>query len=168
MRDPRPQAVSTFYHFKVHTNRNPLTAIGSGLESIDDFVLNALPALCQWLSIRYELFTGPMAQRSTLFWYNDAISDAVTWHNEWLSSVGLNLTESVVEGMVQAAERGDFDFDTPGRNDHLGIYEEGEGEEKEAHRSWKDYLNPEILEDVDDVLRQWLSPVILARLGVLP
>lgn len=168
MRDPRPQSVSTFYHLKVHHQKDDAKVIGSGLKAIDEFVLDALPDLCRWMSIRYALFTGPMHQQSTLFWYDDAVSDIVTWHQEWLASVGLNLTESVVERMAQAAERGEFDFNTLGRNDHPGTDKEVPEEKEKAHASWKDGLNTEILEDLDDILRQWLPPVILARLKVLP
>lgn len=168
MRDPRPQAISTFYHLQVHHNKKAETIIGAGLDKVDDFVLSALPTLCQWMSIRYALFTGPMAQQSTLFWYADAVSDVVTWHHEWLASVGLNITESVVDKMVQATESGEFDFKTLGRNDHPGVDEQGAGEEVKTHRSWQDDLNPEILGEVDDILRQWLPLVILAKLEVLP
>lgn len=168
MRDPRPQAVSTFYHEQLHPGRNPKQSIGAGLDTVDDFVLAALPTLCQWMSLRYAFFTGPMAQQSTLFWYDDAVSDALTWHHNWLASVGLNLPEPAVEEMVQAATSGDFAFETRGRNAHPGEDVEGAGEEDKSSRSWREEINPELMEEIEDTMRQWLPPEILARLEVLP
>ncbi|MEP0659043.1 MAG: hypothetical protein ABJC87_07285, partial [Roseobacter sp.] len=75
---------------------------------------------------------------------------------------------SIVEKMSQAAERGDFDFETLGRNEHPGIDTEGAKEEEKSHRNWKESVSPDILEEIDDILRRWLPPVILARLDILP
>ena len=168
MRDPRSQAVSTFFFEHVHHHKRTEQMIGAGLDNVGDFVLEVLPNLCQWMSIRYALFSGPMAQQSTMFWYEDAMSDAVTWHHNWLASVGLNLPESIVQKMAHAAEREEFDFETLGRNEHPGQEAKGAVEEHTSHQDWKENVPAEILEEIDDILRLWLPPVILARLGISP
>lgn len=33
-------------------------------------------------------------------------------------------------------------------------------------RTWKDEVSPEILDKMDDILRTWLPPVLLARFGL--
>ena len=165
MRDPRAGAVSTFFHKEKYPNSRPLTSLGGDIHDLDEFTLAMAPVLCQWVTIRYLLFSTILEPKSTLFWYHDAFSDAHKWHYEWLAAVGVHLPGPIVEEMADAALREDFDFDTFGRNDHPGVVEEAKPEE--VHRpTWKELLRPETLVELDTIARQWLPPAVLVKLNV--
>lgn len=166
MRDPRAQAVSTFYHTVVNNHiEKQSKVVGTGQETVDEFVMAALPALCHWMTIRYFLFAGLMADQSTLFWYAESLADPWTWHMNWLSSVGLHLPAPVVEVMSNAASNGKFMFSTPGRNEHPG---EIAPENEEVARSWKDGLSPHLMKKMDVVMHKWLPPAIRYKINAMP
>lgn len=166
MRDPRAAAVSTFFHEQVHPARREGKGIlGSDINTLDEFVLEVVPVLCEWVALRYFLFSVILESQSTLFWYQDAIRDAHRWHYEWIASVGLHLPEPVVEAMADAAVRNDFDFETKGRNEHPG----GSPTTKEgsSHRpTWRDMLRPESLVALDVIVRKWLPPMVIVKLNL--
>lgn len=165
MRDPRAGAVSTFFHQEKYPKSKSPTAVGGDIHTLDEFTLAILPVLCQWVTVRYLLFSAILGPKSTLFWYDEAFHDAHKWHYEWLAAVGVHLPERVVEEMANAALREDFDFDTKGKNDHPGVVEEVKKEE--VHRpTWKEMLRPETLVELDAIARQWLPPAVLVQLGV--
>lgn len=94
-----------------------------------------------------------------MYWYEDAKEDPIAWHYEWLASVGLRLPPEVVEGAARAATRHEFVFPTKGVDKHLGGV-------NAANRSYANEITAETLSGFDPVLRTWLPPVLLARLGV--
>lgn len=165
MRDPRAQAVSTFYHTVVNKYvERKSKAVGVGLETVDEYVMAVLPALCHWMTVRYFLFAGFMADQSTLFWYAESLADPWTWHKTWLSSVGLHLPPTVVEVMSNAAGSGKFMFSTPGRNEHPG---EIATKEEGATPRWKAGVSPHLMEKMDVIMHQWLPPVIRSKLNTM-
>lgn len=95
-----------------------------------------------------------------VYWYEDALDDPLSWHFEWLASVGLHIPPKVVEGAASAAARHDFVFLTKGVDRHPGGVT--------LRRSYKDEITAETLSGFDAVLRTWLPPIVLARLGVAP
>ena len=165
MRDPRAGAVSTFFHKQKHPSAQRLNFVVGYIYTLDEFTLAIAPLLCQWVTIRYFLFSGMLGPKSTLFWYDDALLDAHKWHSDWLAAVGVHLPEHVVEEMADAALREDFDFTTNGRNDHPGVTEEVK--QAQVHRpTWKELLRPETLVELDVIARQWLPPEVLVRLNL--
>ena len=165
MRDPRAGAVSTFFHQQKYPTSKKGFSVGGAIYTLDEFTLAMVPVLCQWLTVRYLLFSAILAPKSTLFWYDDAFLDSHKWHYEWLASVGVHLPEPVVEEMADAALRDDFDFNTSGKNDHPGVVEEVKIGETHR-RTWRDLLRPETLEGLDVIVRQWLPPAVLVTLNV--
>lgn len=169
MRDPRAQAVSTFYHEIVHDHlESRYHWIGFGLNTVDEFVMATLPTLCQWLTIRYYIFAVAMEKQSTLFWYTDTFADPAHWHADWLASVGVHLPTPVVEEMATAATNDQFGFITSGKNEHPGEVStenkgEDEQEDKESHPTWKSEISAELMGRIDDIMRKWLPPALLAR-----
>lgn len=169
MRDPRAQAVSTFYHEIVHEHKETkFHWIGYGLSTVDEFVMETLPTLCQWLTIRYLLFAGAMAEQSTLFWYTDTLANPTSWHSDWLNSVGVHLPAPVVEEMASAATNGEFGFTTQGKNEHPGEVsvepETNDDVQEESLPTWKTEISPELMGRIDDIMRQWLPPALFARI----
>ena len=164
MRDPRAAAVSTFFHEELHPSPKLKVTVGFGADTLDEFVLEMVPVLCQWVALRYLLFTAILESQSTIFWYQDALSDARRWHYEWIASVGLHLPEAVVDEMADAASREDFRFETKGKNEHRGTIKA----EKEASQrpTWHELLQPETLVALDIVMRKWLPPGVLAKLDL--
>lgn len=164
MRDPRAAAVSTFFHKELHPSPKRKVTVGSGADTLDEFVLEMVPVLCQWVALRYLLFTAYLESQSTIFWYQDALLDARRWHYEWIASVGLRLPEAVVAKMADVALRENFRFETEGKNEHPGTITA----EKEASQrpTWHDLLQPETLEALDIIMRKWLPPGILAKLNI--
>ena len=140
--------------------------VGVGLDTVDEFVLEALPVLCHWVSLRYIVFGGILGQQSTIFWYDDAMRDVSKWHRDWLASVGLHLPSTIVEAMIDVDLRGEFDFDTRGKNEHPEDDVEL-AEEAEPTPTWKDGLRPETVVQMDRIVQQWLPPVILAQIGAV-
>ena len=155
-RDPRPAIVSTFYHEEVQKDLD--------LGNLDDFVIRELPIICQWLAVRYILFSGVLTNQSVEFWYSDAMDDPLAWHYKWLYTVGLQLPLHVVEATVQAALADDFGFE----HKEIDIHPGEEARTEPGVRRFEDEVSPEVFEVADDVLRTWLPPVLLERLGVVP
>lgn len=155
-RDPRPAIVSTFYHVEVHTKQ--------GRGDLEAFLMRELPIMCQWLAVRYILFTGILGHRSIEVWYSDAMNDPLGWHYHWLHAVGLQLPFHVVEDMAQAAAADDLGFKHKKIDRHPGEKNRTES----GVRRFEDEVSPEFLDFADDVLRAWLPPVLLERFGVVP
>ena len=181
LRDPRAAAVSTFFHERTHHVIKKDAIADGSQDTIDEFVLAVLPSLCQWVAIRHILFAELLAEQSTIFWFEDAQGDPLRFHHEWLATAGLHLPTTVAEAATDAALRGDFNFTTKGQNKHPGeetiVAGVGKGavaaadalvveEEKREKPTWKDVLTPETVEKVDAIVRNWLPPAILAKIGV--
>ena len=168
MRDPRAAAVSTFFHQEKYPSSKKANAVGGTIHTIDQFTLEMAPVLCQWITVRYLLFSAILGTKSSLYWYDDAFHDAHGWHYEWLASVGLHLPEPDVEDMAGKALREEFSFDTKGKNDHPGVpEEEPQDQQEEVHRpTWQEMLRPETLLALDDIARQWLPPAVLVQLNI--
>lgn len=149
MRDPRPMAVSAYYH----------RLRGGLLKNVDkdEYVMAILPHICQWISTRHIVFNEWMSKQSTIFWYEEAVADPRKFHMGWLESAGLHLPESVVDEAVDAALRADFEFHTKGIDKHPG------GEPAVSGRSWKNEISGYVLEHMDEMLRVWLPPELQAR-----
>lgn len=155
-RDPRPAIVSTFYHIKLHAQKE--------IGTLEAFVARELPISCQWLAVRHILFAGTLADQSIEVWYNDAMNDPLGWHYHWFYSVGLQLPFHIVEATAQAAAADDLGFKHKPIDLHPG--EELRG--KQGLRQFEDEVSTEILAIANDVLRTWLPPVLLERFGVEP
>lgn len=155
-RDPRPAVVSTFYHLEVHSDMH--------LGNLDDYVIKELPIFCQWLAVRYILFSGILAAQSMVFWYNDVTGDPLEWHHNWFHAVGLQLPSHIVEATSKAAVADDLGFPHKYIDRHPGET----NKTQPGARQFEDEVSPEILELADDVLRTWLPPVLLERFGVVP
>ena len=155
-RDPRPAIVSTFFHLEVHGGRE--------LGKLEDFVARELPILCQWVAVRYMLFSGFLRNRSMEFWYNDAMQDPVAWHYHWFHSVGLQLPLDIVETTAQAAAADDLGFN----HKEIDLHPGEKVRTETTVRRFEDEVSPDILEIADAVLRQWLPPVLLEKVGIVP
>lgn len=94
-----------------------------------------------------------------VFWYDDARTDPLTWHKEFLASVGVHLPIEVVETATRAAVQLDFAFPIKQIDVHPGG-------DNSVNRTYVDEISAETLSSFDDILRTWLPPVLLARLGV--
>lgn len=162
MRDPRPVAISSYYHHKKYSR----DIIGDNLEQ---YIAKILPRICMWTSIRYMLFAGTLGKQSTVFWYHEAIKDPFDWHHRFLDSVGLHLPLSMVESATDAAVREDFAFNFKPRDAHLK-------EEKSRSpmnmvvavesRLWENEVGKDMVEIMNKVVRVWLPPVILTKLDI--
>ncbi|CAM9695240.1 unnamed protein product, partial [Ectocarpus sp. 12 AP-2014] len=95
MRDPRAVAVSTHFHVNSHIEEN--TRHPSLVKSLDEAVLLILPQICQFTTIRHILFDGQLSDRSTIFWYEDAMRDPLGWHYRWASFAGFTLPARWIE-----------------------------------------------------------------------
>ena len=156
-RDPRLAIVSSFYYMMVHHQSNPFG-------TLDEFVTGELPILCQWLAVRYILFTGILVDQSMQFWYEDAMADPLAWHYHWFQSVGLQLPFGVVEATAQAAVDDNIAFSHKPVDPHPGEKPTSE----EGPRRFEDEVSSATLNLADDILRTWLPPVLLNRFGVEP
>lgn len=136
--------------------------VGFGLNTVDEFVLTALPIISHWVSLRYILFAEMLSRQSTIYWYTDALGDVFEWHQGWLASVGLHLPPAVVEGMADVDLSGEFNFDTTEKDANLVADAE---RVNGSVPSWRDGLRPETVAEMDRVVQQWLPPVILDKIG---
>lgn len=149
MRDPRPMAVSLYYH-----------RFGAGLLKYVDkdmYIMALLPRIRQWMSTRHIVFSEMMSKQSTIFWYEEAVADPRRFHIGWLKSAGVQLPSSTVDKAVGAALRHDFKFNTKGIDEHLG------GEAAVPGRSWENEISPHVLGYMNEVLLVWLAPELQAR-----
>lgn len=161
MRDPRDVVVSSYY-FAVHLNHaHVVEQYGS---SVDDCARTLLPALTKWISLRYLLFSRILGKRSMVFWYESAMDDPFGWHLDFFSFIGLGMPHHVTqEASLVAAQGGQIlGFPSKGLDPHPG----GVEAESQSSRSFKDELQPDTLEMLDDVLRLWLHPSMLEELGI--
>lgn len=153
IRDPRAVVVSTYYHMLLNGHFVPF-------DNVDDFVLAFLPTICKWVTIRYFLFGRMLVNQSTVYWYEDAKANPTRWHQQFLTAAGLHLPRSVAEMASATVEAGNFlGFPSKGIDRH-------EGGNVNANRSFKEELKSSTLLKLDDVLRMWLPPVLLAKLDV--
>lgn len=151
LRDPRPVTVSCFFH-QMNYNRGAIKG------TVEDYVMEMLPSVAQWVAIRHFLFEEMLADRSTVFWYDDAIDQPLTWHQRWYESVGLRLPSDVIEAASFASSgNGASNYRMP----HPG------GGHAAVDRSFKDEIGEELQAYMDDVVRQWLPPVLLAKIGLV-
>lgn len=159
MRDPRAVAVSTYFWVQTHRDpdliRDHYPAFN---QTLDESVLKILESVCQWTAIRHVLFGGFMPDNSTVFWYEDSNVNPLEWHYSWTQMAGLRLPPSWVEDISRQAESAM----NKGYNVHPG------GVEGSADRTWKDEVDSDLWDDMDGLLRRWLPPILLARLGVPP
>lgn len=155
-RDPRAVSIS-YYFWNVSRMRGPAQK-----RSVDEFVIEMLPTICQWVSLRYLVFGEIIKAQSSLFWYDDAFGDTEQWHRQFLEFVGLDMPFHVVKQSSNAAQDGGGESGVKMTeiNIHVG------GQEASPSRSYKDEITAETLAGMDDVLRIWLPPVLLERLGV--
>lgn len=155
-RDPRPAVVSAYFHLGVHSDME--------LGTLEDFIDRQLPIMCQWLDIRYILFSGLLAHQSVQFWYNDAMTDPVEWHLRWLDAVGLQLPLGVVKAIATAAAAGELGF----HHKEIDVHPGERARIGRSVRRFEEEVAPDVLEVADAVLRIWLPPVLLEKLGVSP
>lgn len=146
--------MSSYYHRK---NGDVL----GGEFTLEEYLPKILPGICMWTSIRYILFAG-LFDNSVIYWYDETVARPRDWHRAFLNSVGLHLPESVVEDAVVAALNGEFSFTAKTMDRHS----EQDNADVASDRSWKDDLDPTVILGLDAVLRVWLPPVLLAKLGV--
>lgn len=158
-RDPRPAIVSSFYHILVHHANK----INKDLGDVEAFIARELPNMCQWLAVRYILFSGILAEKSTEFWYEDAMIDPLGWHYQLYFSIGLQLPFHVVEATAEAAVADMLDFGHKDVDVHPGEEVRTEG----GARRFEDEVSPEAVKLADEVLRTWLPSVLLERFGVV-
>ncbi|CAN0435948.1 unnamed protein product [Ectocarpus sp. 12 AP-2014] len=153
IRDPRDVAVSTYFH---HVHRNKPENYLELHPSLDKTVLEILPQLCHFTTLRHIIFEGLLSDRSETFWYEETVEDPFDWHYRWASFAGLILPRGWIDGMVAANQEHKI------FNPHQG------GAEKSVKRTWRDEVSPEIHQEMDLILRKWLPGVLLARYGVPP
>lgn len=163
MRDPRAVAVSAYFHaLRVYPERYP--ALAKSLGSVDSYFQQMLKPICMWTTIRHLIFSNLLSGQSEVFWFEDMLADSVDWYGRLFSFIGVTLPYNVISGMAHMAERGDpmFGFFAKGVDEHPGGVKPG------GDRTFRSELGPESLAMMDDVLRAWLPPVLLKRLGVSP
>ena len=156
LRDPRPAVVSTYFHLKAHTK--------SKVGELDFFVSRQLPALCEWLAVRYILFCGFLRHQSIVFWYDAAMADPLDWYFRFLYSIGLQLPYQPVNEIAEAARANAFRFRNKPTDEHPGQ----DVRNSTGPRKFEDEVSPETLKAADNILRQWLPPLLLENLGVEP
>ena len=156
-RDPRPAVVSAYFHLRLNRNES--------LGTVEAFVARELPIMCQWLAVRSILFSGLPPHRSVQFWYDDVMSDPVGWHYSWFDAVGLQLPFRVVEATAKAASAGEFNF--PHKRIDMRP-DEDPATAGTGGRRFEDQVAPDVLEVADAVVRVWLPPVLLEKLGIAP
>lgn len=165
LRDPRAVAVSAY--FQLLRQESPrISEEREAFKSVDNFFQTHLHVICMWISIRYLLFTVYMADSSAVFWYDEAVADPVDWHRRYLAFVGIHLQPDQVVEMARRAGGGGsiLGYPSKGIDAHPGGVEGA----ATSTRTFRDELSAESLAMMDDVLRQWLPPVILARLDLAP
>lgn len=157
LRDPRAVVVSSFYYLKTH---KVYTARVPPSEGVDKFAVRMLPTICRFVHIRYLVLLERMGDKTVEFMYDQSLADPLEWHRRWLSSVGLNLPDSVVRHATDTALSGDYKFAAKGRDKHPG------GVKTMPSRSYETEVGPEVRAKLDDICRLWLPPVLLEKFGV--
>lgn len=161
LRDPRPMAVSAYFHQVLHDSPRVRGV------SVDEFALSLLPVVCKWLSVRYFFFAELFKANSAIFWYDDALADPIEWHRMLFSLVGLRLPPFVGEKAARVnagsvAGRRTFGFPVKGIDKHEG------GRDASKDRTFRDEVNSTTISSMDNILRVWLPPIVLHKLGVMP
>eukprot|EP00903_Cladosiphon_okamuranus_P005694 g5656.t1 len=152
LRDPRAVAISSFFHLKRHKNgRN---------ESAGEYAVRLLPTICRFVHLRWLLLQERMADKTVEFMYDESLGDPLGWHERWLSSVGLTPPKSVVQEATDTALRGEYGFAGKGVDKHVG------GKEITPARTWEDEVSAEVAEQLNDICRVWLPPVLLEKFGI--
>ena len=154
LRDPREVTVSLFYFWVRHS---PMRL--ERFRSMDHFFLETLPTLSKWLGVRFLLFVELIGDQSSVFWYDDATSNPAGWFSQFFSFAGLNTPPAVLDETIHAHDEGGFDLGF--RVQRLDDHPNGT-----VSRSYKDEVSADIIEEIDDILRQWLPPAFLIRIGV--
>lgn len=117
--------------------------------------------------MRYLLFGELLAAKSAVFWYDETLADPTGWHSMFFEFVGLEFPNIVVEKAASAAANAAisggtlYGFPLKGMDKHTG------GGDPQKSRTFRDEVSPTTLSRMDDVLRVWLPPVMLATLGVI-
>lgn len=157
MRDPRPVAVSAYFHLmRFHPS-------AVRYDSVDDYVLALLPTMTKWISVRYLLFVELSPPDTySLSWYNDSLADPVRWHQGFLSSVGIRLPELEVMEQANAASKGGAMFGVHSK----GVDQHADGSREREGRSFENELRATTVIEMDKVLRLWLPPALLEKLGL--
>ena len=151
LRDPRPMTVSAYFH-RVNDKSRSVEGV-----TVDEYVRGYLAAACQWVALRYYLFEGVLAETSSVFWYDEAITDIVGMHLQWMKFAGLQLPMRAVDGMVESARA----LSSKSVNKHPGGT-------NSADRSWEDEVGVDVVRDAEEILRAYLPPVLLIRWGIEP
>lgn len=154
LRDPREVTISNYYYW---IRKSPKKL--ERFKSKDEFFLVFLPSVCKWMSIRYLLFSELLEDRSSIFWYNDAVENPNAWFSQFFSLAGLNVPPAILNETVRAQEGGGV---------NLGFAEQRLDDHPNGtlSRSYKDEISAETVKGVDDILRLWLPPDYLDKLGV--
>lgn len=160
LRDPRAITVSAY--FQLIKQKSPRTTDRNLFKSVDHFFQAELSHVCMWVSIRYFLFTQLLSDRSAVFWYDEAVDDPYDWHGRYFAFVGLHLPIEEVATAAHTASRGGSIMGFPSK----GIDEHPGGKAQSVARTFRDELNNISLSVMDDVLKQWLPPVVLRRFGL--
>lgn len=156
LRDPRAAAVSNYFYAREKSARLHTT------ENVDEGVLEGLPSVAQWIALRHILFQGLLANSSEIFWYEDATEDPLDWHFRFTELAGLRLPVPWIKNMTSLRLEGHWVDRTTGLNPHPG------GHEASETRTWRDEVSPDIIPEMNAIVRTWLPPVFLARLGIPP
>lgn len=155
MRDPRAMAVSA-YHYNMVYGRPEFKK-----RRIEEYVVQVLPVISQWVGIRHILFEHLMADRSTVLYYDEILAEPVLFYRRFLDSVGLQLPSDAVEDMTVAASRPRFPIGLR-RRESFRV-----AAESSASPSFKDEVSSEVLEQMDEIVRLWLPPELLVRFGIV-
>ena len=156
-RDPRPVVVSAYFYLGLHFKRRELG-------SMEEFVTKHLPIVCQFMAVRHILFSGLLAHQSVEFWYKDSMADPLGWHYHFLDSVGLQLPYQLVVDTAEAAAANQHNFKHKDFDRHPGEMNRS----STGMRRFEDEVTPELLKAADAILRVWLPPVLLEKLGLAP
>lgn len=159
-RDPRAVATSTYNFARAYAE---VDANGDPIVSLDDFVLEHLPVLSQWIALRFILFGSYLDDQSVILWYEDAKADPLRWHLKRLASFGLHPPEEEVQRAVNTAVRGEFNFNTKGIDKHAG-----DDQDKDTNLeapSFQYILKDETQKAAKAILRTCLLPQILIHEG---
>lgn len=92
-----------------------------------------------------------------MFWYEDATVDPVGWHLQWMKFSGVQLPFTIVTNMAQAAVGASWRL----VNEHPG------GKQWSANRTWEHEVGVDVVKSANEILRNFLPPVLLARWGVV-
>ena len=144
--------VSSFFHLKRHKNERG--------ESVHSFAVRMLPTICRFVHLRWLLLHERMADKTVEFLYDESLADPFGWHQRWLSSVGLTPSQSVVLEATDTALRKEYGFTSKGVDEHPG------GKEVTPARHWDDEISAEVVEQLNDICRVWLPPVLLEKFGI--